>query len=121
MVDILIKIIPKVKLKKNRELLITIIDLTLREVLGNDLADDLIGKINEGGSKMLAVVERLERENRELINKGRRQGIREMIKAMIEYNIPIKTIEEITKVSKEEIMKIKNKYKIQKHKTKKAE
>ena len=60
---------------------------------------------------MLAVVDMIRNENRMYINIGRKEGKKEtcleIAKNLLKINMPISQISEITKLSKEEIEKIK--------------
>ena len=102
-----------------KELLSTIISLTLKRKLSLEDIQNLNNKLKiEGGKEMLAVLDMIDEENRRLIargeKRGRKLGIKEGIEKsrteiiinMIKENIPIKTIEKITGLSKEEIEKI---------------
>ena len=73
-----------------RELLITIIGGPLAKTIGEEKAEELIEKIKNKKEEenMLAVYEMIEKENKRLIERGRRQGIREgrreLIKEIVE-------------------------------------
>ena len=64
---------------------------------------------------MLALVDMIRNENKMYINMGRKEGKREgkkekcleIAKNLLKINMPISQISEVTKMSKEEIAKIK--------------
>ena len=69
-----------------RELLTTIIGGPLAKTIGEEKAEELIEKIKNKKEEenMLAVYEMIEKENKRLIERGRRQGRREAIKEIVE-------------------------------------
>ena len=69
---------------------------------------ELMEKIDGGEGKMLALVDMIRNENKMYINRGRKEGIMEIAKNLLKINMPISQIIEVTKLSKEEIEKIKN-------------
>lgn len=94
-----------------KELLITIINLVLKEKIGKEKAQELV-KILKGGNKnMLAFMEMIEEEDKKIFRRGKREGRIEnkieTAKAMIKENISIDVIMRITKLSKKEIDKLK--------------
>ena len=60
---------------------------------------------------MLALVDMIRNENQMYVNIGRKEGKREkcleIAKNLLKINMPISQISEVTKMSKEEIAKIK--------------
>lgn len=110
-------IVIKVNMKKSiysediKEILICLINLILKDRIGEEKAEELTKKIKEGDEKVLAVLEMLERNDKKMFKEGKREGKREekmkIIKAMINENIPIDVIEKITKFSKKEIENLK--------------
>ena len=125
----LVKIIDKVVKEEDLNKMQRIINLILRRKLGNEVTDNLLSKINnkkKGVDYMLAVLERIEREDRQIrencrmegikegikegINKGINKGISkaklEIAKEMLKEKIDINKICKCTKLSKDEIEKI---------------
>lgn len=121
----LVKIIDKVVKEEDLNKMQRIINLILRRKLGNEVTDNLLSKINnkrKGVDYMLAVLERIEREDRQIrenyrmegikegINKGISKGISkaklEIAKEMLKEKIDINKICKCTKLSKDEIEKI---------------
>jgi len=103
----------KVYTEEQKELLITIIELTLRRKLEKEEANKLIKNLKEGGKEMLAVLDMIDEENKRIFRNGKKEGRREgekrakleTAKKMLEKGIDIETIVEITGVSKEQIRK----------------
>ncbi len=94
--------------KEQKDLLITILDLTMKRKIGDDKTEELIKKLRvKEGENMLAVLDMIDRENRNLIRKGEKRGIKkgklEDAKNMLKKEIDIGTIIEITGLTKEEI------------------
>ena len=105
------------------ELLMTMIDLILRKKLDDEKVEELIKKLKGEDEKMLAVLEMIEEENKRLLEKGERKGekrgirigiqqgskdtIQIVVKKMLEKDIPITIIMDVTGLTEIEIMKIK--------------
>ena len=121
----LVKIIDKVVKEEDLNKMQRIINLILRRKLGNEVTDNLLSKINnkrKGVDYMLAVLERIEREDKQIRENCRMEGIREGInkgiskgiskakleiaKEMLKEKIDINKIYKCTKLSKDEIEKI---------------
>ena len=121
----LVKIIDKVVKEEDLNKMQRIINLILRKKLGNEITDNLLNKINnkkKGVDYMLSVLERIEREDKQIrencrmegikegINKGISKGISkaklEIAKEMLKEKIDINKICKCTKLSKDEIEKI---------------
>lgn len=117
----LVKIIDKVVKEEDLNKMQRIINLILRRKLGNEVTDNLLSKINnkkKGVDYMLAVLERIEREDRQIRENCRMEGIKEGInkgiskakleitKEMLKEKIDINKICKCTKLSKDEIEKI---------------
>ena len=110
-------IVNKVNMKKSiysediKEILLCLINLILKDRIGEEKAEELTKKIKEGDEKVLAVLEMLERNDKKIFIRGKIEGKKEgkieVIKAMINENIPIDVIEKITKFSKKEIENLK--------------
>ena len=56
---------------------------------------------------MLALVDMIRNENQMYINIGKKEKCLEIAKNLLKINMPISQISEVTKMSKEEIAKIK--------------
>ena len=101
------KIIPNTN-KEEKELLKRVISILFGEKIGEEKTKKLIEKIDGGEGKMLALVDMIRNENKMYINRGRKEGIMEIAKNLLKINMPISQIIEVTKLSKEEIEKIKS-------------
>lgn len=107
----------KVYTKEQRELLITIIELTLKRKIEKEESNKFIKSLKKGSGQMLAVLEMIDEENKRIFRNGERKGRREgekrgkkiakleAAKKMLEKGIDIETIIEITGVSREKIKK----------------
>ena len=126
----LIKIIDKVVEEDALNKMKRIINIKLRKILGNKETDNLLNKINnkkKGVDYMLAVLERIEKEDRKIRENCRKEGIKEgmregmnkgvskarfeIAKEMIKQKIDINKICKCTKISKKEVEKIKEELK----------
>ena len=126
----LIKIIDKVVEEDALNKMQRIISIILRRKLGNKETDNLLNKINnkkKGVDYMLAVLERIEKEDRKIRENCRKEGIKEgmkegmnkgvskarfeIAKEMIKQKIDINKICKCTKISKKEVEKIKEELK----------
>ena len=126
----LIKIIDKVIEEDALNKMQRIISIILRRKLGNKETDNLLNKINnkkKGVDYMLAVLERIEKEDRKIRENCRKEGIKEGIKEgmnkgvskarfeiakeMIKQKIDINKICKCTKISKKEVEKIREELK----------
>ena len=130
----LIKIIDKVVEEDALNKMQRIINIILRKKLGNKETDNLLNKISnkkKGVDYMLAVLERIEKEDRKIRENCRKEGIKEGIKEgmregmnkgvskarfeiakeMIKQKIDINKICKCTKISKKEVEKIKEELK----------
>lgn len=114
LIEILSEIIPKVEKEENKKLLISIINLMLKEKIGQSEAQRLINKVNGGEVKMLAVLEMIREENEKQKNEiarvrrdGERKGIKAVAKTMLKNGMPLETIKTMTKLTEEEILKLK--------------
>lgn len=98
--------------KEQKELLTVIIDVVLRKKIDNQLAEKLTKQLNKKeGKNMLAILETIEEENRMLVEKGRKEGIKETAKKMLEERIPIETIIKITGLKENVVRKMADKVK----------
>mgnify|MGYP004555377743 FL=1 len=126
----LIKIIDKVVEEDALNKMQRIINIILRKKLGNKETDNLLNKISnkkKGVDYMLAVLERIEKEDRKIRENCRKEGIKEgmregmnkgvskarfeIAKEMIKQKIDINKICKCTKISKKEVEKIKEELK----------
>lgn len=126
----LIKIIDKVVEEDALNKMQRIINIILRKKLGNKETDNLLNKISnkkKGVDYMLAVLERIEKEDRKIRENCRKEGIKEgmregmnkgvskarfeIAKEMIKQKIDINKICKCTKISKKEVEKIREELK----------
>ena len=116
-IEMLEKIIPGIK-EEDEDLLKRIISILFGEKIGEEKTKELIEKINGGDEKMLAVVDMIRNENKMYINIGRKEGrkegeiklkqtCQEIAQKLLKLKMPITQISEITKLTKEEIEKLK--------------
>ena len=105
-VETLEKVIERTK-EEDKDILIRIIKIVLKEKLGEDEVERLVNKIEEGRKKeVLAVVDMIRRENQMYIDIGRKKGIKEIARKLLNKNIPKEEISEITGLNEKEIDKI---------------
>lgn len=88
-------------------LIIALINLILKDRIGEEKAKELTKKIKGGNEKMLAVLDMLEENDKKIFRRGKKEGKIEIAKAMINENIPIDIIAKITKLTKKEINNLK--------------
>ena len=97
--------------KEQKEFFATIINLILKPKLDEDERKKLINKLREGDGQMLAVIEMLEEENRRLVKKGERKGIKqrniEIAKNMLKLELSTEIISQVTGLSVEKIEELK--------------
>ncbi|MFR6021539.1 MAG: Rpn family recombination-promoting nuclease/putative transposase [Clostridia bacterium] len=113
-IEMLEKIISNTN-KEEKELLKRVISILFGEKIGEEKTKELIEKIDGGEEKMLALVDMIRNENQMYINIGKKEGRKEgkkekcleIAKNLLKINMPISQISEVTKMSKEEIAKIK--------------
>ena len=105
-IEMLEKIIPNTN-KEEKELLKRVISILFGEKIGEEKTKELIEKIDGGEEKMLALVDMIRNENQMYINIGKKEKCLEIAKNLLKINMPISQISEVTKMSKEEIAKIK--------------
>ena len=111
----LTKIVEDEKGTENAKLLYRIINYVLREKLGKGMTEELLKKLKGGNENMgLAVMEMLEKEERELkrkIKKTREEGIFigkvEVAKEMLKNNIEDAIIIKVTQIEDNQLDKIK--------------
>ena len=78
--------------------------------IGEENANKILGKVEEGSGNMMAVMEMLLAENEKYINIGRQEGkkkIMEIVQRMIAENFSKNTIMKITGLKEEEIDRLK--------------
>ena len=113
-IEMLEKIILGIK-EEDEDLLKRIISILFGEKIGEEKTKELIEKIDGGDGKMLAVVDMIRNENQMYINMGRKEGRKEerkirnieIAQKLLKLKMPITQISEITKLTKEEIEKLK--------------
>ena len=109
-IEMLEKIIPNTN-KEEKELLKRVISILFGEKIGEEKTKELIEKIDGGEEKMLALVDMIRNENKMYINMGRKEGKKqsclEIAKNLLKINMPISQISKVTKLTEEEIEKIK--------------
>ena len=112
-IKMLEEIIPNIK-EEYKELLKRVISMLLEEKIGKEKAEELINKINGGEEKMLALLDMVRNENQKYINIGKEEErknsekkCREIVKNLLKLKMPISQISEVTKLTKEEIEKLK--------------
>ena len=95
--------------EKNIQLLENIIKFIYKNKLGKNYTDKLINEIakktrkKEGGNDM--ILEMIENENKALIRKGRREGIRDVAKNMLKEKVDIDFIKKVTGLTEKQILK----------------
>lgn len=106
------KIIRNEKDKSNVKLLLIILRYIYKGKLGEkytkDLEKDLTVKLEEGGNENMieeTISRLIQKENRELINKGRKESLIDVAKRMLKENMDIDFITKITGLRKEQFMK----------------
>ena len=109
-IEMLEKIIPNIK-QEDKKLLKRIISILFGEKIGEEKTKELIEKIDGGEEKMLAVVEMIRNENQMYIDIGRKEGKKqnsiEIAQKLLKIKMPISQISEVTKLTEEEIEKLK--------------
>lgn len=112
-IDTIEKVIERTK-ENDKDILIRIIKLILKEKIGDQEVTRLINKIEGGNKEMLAVLDMIERENQRYIDMGRKEGKIEGIKEksieiakkLLSKNTSKKEISEITGLDETEIDRI---------------
>ena len=86
-----------------------IIKFIYNKKLGKNYTDKLIKEIEKkslkekGGNDM--ILEMIENENKALIRKGRREGIRDVAKNMLKEKVDIDFIKKVTGLTEKQILK----------------
>ena len=117
----LIKIVDTIVKEDDLNKIQRIINLILRKKLGNETTDNLLKGIDskkKGVNHMLAVLERIEKEDRIIREncrkEGRKEGISkaklEIAKEMIKQKIDINKICQCTKISKKKVEKLQEEF-----------
>ena len=95
--------------EKNIKLLENIIKFIYNKKLGKNYTDKLIKEIakksqkKEGGTDV--ILEMIENENKALIRKGRREGIKDVAKNMLKEKVDIDLIKKVTGLTEKQILK----------------
>ena len=95
--------------EKNIKLLENIIKFIYKNKLDKDYTDKLINEIakktrkKKGGDDM--ILEMIENENKALIRKGRREGIKDVAKNMLKEKVDIDLIKKVTGLTEKQILK----------------
>ncbi len=95
--------------EKNIKLLENIIKFIYNKKLGKNYTDKLIKEIakksqkKEGGNDV--ILEMIENENKALIRKGRREGIKDVAKNMLKEKVDIDLIKKVTGLTEKQILK----------------
>lgn len=103
------KVIRKETNEKNIKLLENIIKFIYKNKLDKDYTDKLINEIakktrkKKGGDDM--ILEMIENENKALIRKGRREGIKDVAKNMLKEKLDINIIMKVTGLTEKQILK----------------
>ena len=112
-IKMLEEVIPNIK-EEYKELLKRVISMLLEEKIGKEKAEELINKINGGEEEMLALLDMVRNENQMYINIGKEEErknsekkFREIVKNLLRLKMPISQISEVTKLTEEEIEKLK--------------
>ena len=112
-IKMLEEVIPNIK-EEYKELLKRVISMLLEEKIGKEKAEELINKINGGEEEMLALLDMVRNENQMYINIGKEEErknsekkCREIVKNLLKLKMPISQISEVTKLTEEEIEKLK--------------
>ena len=112
-IKMLEEVIPNIK-EEYKELLKRVISMLLEEKIGKEKAEELINKINGGEEEMLALLDMVRNENQMYINIGKEEErknsekkFREIVKNLLKLKMPISQISEVTKLTEEEIEKLK--------------
>lgn len=93
-----------------RQIFTIMLDQMLKIKIGEEKAKKFIQNIKKGKGgkrKMMTVFETIEQDNKRIFRRGKRKEKEEIVSAMLKENLPIGLIAKITKLSKEEIEKIK--------------
>ena len=105
-IEVVHKINKNIETKEDKELLENIIRFDYECKLGCELTEKLIKDL-EGDDGMLASAEMVWKEFDGYFIRGKRETMREIAKRMLEKNMAIDTISELTKLDEKEIKKLK--------------
>ena len=112
LIEELNKVIEREREEKNRIFLKKLIRFVLKEKINLEDREKLQKKLEKEGEYMISEVLRKENEKqrregrREGRIKGRKEGILSITKKMLEKNINIKDVQEITGLSQKELQKL---------------
>lgn len=107
--DILEEIILHTKDEETKKQLSIFIRMILKGRIGEQKGNELIQKMKWEDEEMLAVVEMLKEDSKRLREEGIKEGVERIIRTMIEEGATIEELKKLTKISKKELEKIKNK------------
>lgn len=93
---------------EGKEVLIVLIEKILNRKIGEEKAKEIIKKLKGDDSKMLNVLESVDRENKAIYNNGIKEGIERIIQEMLKMKMPINQIAKITHYTEAKIRKIKD-------------
>ena len=107
---VVIEISKRIKNEEEQELLEKMATVILGNSMPKEKIEEFIKKLRRGDDSMLAIVDTIiEERKRERIlgrKKGKKEGIMQIVKSMIEEQLPISLISKITKLDEKEIEKI---------------
>jgi len=103
-VAVLNKMTQTEKNKENRTILKSIIAFIMKEKLSQEEIQNLLENLESGGKDM--VIEVLKKESEKQRNMGRKEGIIQTAKKLLELGINIDYIEKATGLTKEKIRKL---------------
>lgn len=113
----LIKILDTIVKEDDLNKIQRVINLILRKKLGNETTDNLLKEIDDkkkGVDYMLAVLERIEKEDRLIRENCRKEGMSkaklEIAKEMIKQKIDINKICQCTKISKKKVERLQEEF-----------
>lgn len=110
LIEILDKIIPKVKNNEKGEM-VRIIKYILIKDLGKEEAKKYIKKL-EGDGDMLAVIQTLKEDRKRTLNEakafGRLEEAKKLARKLLKKNMSVEEVAELTELNKEEVIKQKN-------------
>lgn len=101
--DVLAVIVKQVTRREDKNNLISIIRVMLKEKIGQEKLEKLIKEMKGGDEDMLACVEMIREENKKIREEGKAQERRSIISVMLKKGMRLEEIREITKATKKEI------------------
>lgn len=100
-------IISQIRDDEDKQHFTEILNTVLRVKIGDDKANEYIKKLKGEKKDMLAIIERVKKENSKIRKEGIKEGMRKAAREMKNNELPIELIEKVTGLSKSEIFKIK--------------